>query len=422
MPRTGRSPRNRTPLPYLVAFVLIAVMVAAGVTVAAPGLLRPGGPALLPPAGARTILSVPAAGLPEPSASAVTLSIAGATPSAVSLDWTETSDAFFSQYTVLESTNGTAGPWESVGVVTTKTTTSFAVTGLSPGSAYGWEIEETGLFENTADSNAVLGSQPTLSFLKFHVLSASSIELNWTNNATYGGLLSFEEYQVWVRSSGATTSQAILTSETDNATVVTGLSAGTDVLYYVNTTDCASGCGSPLVTQSNAVTYGTPLALGANVVADRVVVDANQSDLFTCTPSGGESPFNFTWQIGNGSFVVAPSSTSFEFRTPGAASVTCGIEDSLHSQVTASTTVQVSADPSAMGTANRTTADVDQSVQLSCAATLGTGPFSYTWQTGAGQLLSGAIVSVAYAAPGTLGATCFAVDSTGTTATSTVTL
>jgi hypothetical protein len=361
-----------------------------------------------------------------PAASAVVVSVAGTTPSAVSLSWTETSDGFFSQYTVLESTNGTGGPWQSVGVVTTKTTTAFAVTGLSPGANYTWEIQETGLFGSTADSNAVLSTQPNLAFLEYRVLSSTSIQLNWTNNASYGGLLSFDQYQVWVTSSGATSSQAILTSAGENSTVVNGLGAGTNVLYYLNTTDCVSGCvasgGSDLTTSSNAVTYGTPLALGATLVADRVVVDGNQSDLFTCTPSGGESPFNFTWQIGSGSFAADPSSTSFAFPLPGPVTVTCWVQDSLGSHLTTSTTVQVNSDPSVLGTANRTAVDVGQSVTLSCSATLGTGPYTFTWASGAGTLLSGAIVPNSYASPGTVTATCFAVDSTGTTSTASVSI
>jgi hypothetical protein len=419
MVRSSRPLRTASNARLLLIPVLVAVLIATLGSVGAAPAHR-----LAPPQAGRAG-TVPSAG-PAPAASAVTVSIAGATPSAVSLSWTETTDLFFTQYTVLESDNGTAGPWQSVAVITTQATTQIVVPGLSPGGTYGWEIEETGFLSSTADSNAVVGTQPTLSFLTYHVLSSTSIELNWTNNASYGGLLTFGQYQVWATTAGATTSQAIETSVAENSTVVTGLGPGSDVLYYVNTTDCASGCsgagGTDLVTESNAVTYGAPLTLGATLVADRVVVDANQSDLFTCTPSGGESPFNFTWQIGSGAYAAAPSSTSFTFATAGPTSVTCWVQDSLGTHVTTSTTVQVNAAPSASGSANRSAVDVGQSLALSCSATLGTAPYTFTWATGSGQLLSGADLPVSYSSPGSVVATCFAVDSTGTTATSAVDL
>ena len=185
MQRVPRSSRARAP-GWTLLVTILGLLLVVGLPISGTsthGLPHPLASTLSPPRvaeGARAT-TAPAA---TPGASAVTVSVAGTTPSAVSLAWTQSTDVFFSQYTVFESTNATAGPWQSVGVVTSASTTSLAVTGLSPGATYGWQVQETGFLGSTANSTPVESTQPNLSFLQYHTLTSSSIQLNWTNNAS----------------------------------------------------------------------------------------------------------------------------------------------------------------------------------------------------------------------------------------------
>lgn len=363
------------------------------------------------PPGAVMPRAGPAPARPAP---AIAVAIAGETPTAISLSWGATQDFFFSSYSIEYSSNGSAGPFQTVGVVTSQSTTEYAASGLSPGASYSWRVVETGTLGSQV-SAAISATQPTLAFLNVTEPTSSSATFNWTNNATYGGLLSFGTYTLYESVGGAPPSAvATETGPARTTTTLSDLSSGSSYLFLLNTTDCASGCsgagGTSFSSESNPVTFGTPLPLVASLSALRPVVDAGQPDLFTCTPSGGSSPFHFAWTVGNGSPEPGAGSVSFAFPAPGPVQVGCEITDADRSESRAALPVVVDGTPSVQVELNRTAADVGQLVDFSCLASGGTAPYTLEWTFGDGVSLSGAAIAHAYAGPGQYTPTCRVSD------------
>jgi hypothetical protein len=341
-------------------------------------------------------------------------------PSVLGLNWTATSDLFFSSYTVEPSTNGSSGPWQSAGVITQQGTTQFAATGLSPGAGYSWRVVETGL-GGSQTTNTLFVAQPPLATLNDSLVGGTTVRLNWTNNASYGGALGFVQYALWESVAGASPNVvATITSAAVRGTVLSGLSPGTSYSFYLNTTDCYAGCGSATpsraTTESNTVTVGPPLPLVASISADRSMADVGQADYLTCTPSGGSSPFTFEWDYGNGTFVAGPSSVAHVFTTAGVETLRCQVTDATSAHSTAATTVTVNPAAAAQIALNRTQLDAGGSVAVGCEPSGGSPPYALavTYGDGSGATLpAGTNVSHAYLAPGAFMATCVVTDGAG---------
>lgn len=405
-------PASWIVLGTIVGLVLLSIAPPAAAAPHPPIGATPSLPAAsTPPSGLRGLGNAP-----TPSAT-IALGHEGATPSAVELNWTATNDITFSHYSVLESPNGTAGSYSSVATVTSQATTTYAVSGLTPGATYWWQVTESGVFGGSS-SNALAVTQPTGSFLNDTLPSGTSVWLNWTNNASYGGAFAFASYAVFEQVGNATpTAVATLTTESVATYTITGLSPGGSYLFVVATTDCLASCASAtptlVTTDSNVVTIGTPLPLVASLTSARSVVDAGESDFFTCTPSGGSAPFDFAWDFGNGSFVSAPRSASASFAAPGNVTVSCRVTDATRSQVTVAVGVLVDPAPVLEASANRTAADVGQIISFSCTSSGGTAPFQLLWAYGDGVESSGGFTAHAYTTAGSYAATCSATDGAG---------
>jgi ribosomal protein L40E len=421
-PRDGPSSRTR----FGVVVALLGALVVVGSLPPALSPLALGDASHLAPPPApvpffgsdpvRPASSPPVAGA-RPTAG-FTLSWNGRSPSSISLAWSATSDLFFSSYTVESSLNGSIGPWETAGVVTSQSTTELGVGGLAPGGAYSWRVVETGTL-GTETTNVITVAQPTLAYLNFTWLTGTSATFNWTNNATYGGLLTFVLYGLYESVDGsAATVVATFASEDRTSTTLTGLSSGSSYGFELNTTDCFGGCGGGTpelsVTESNGVTLGTPLPLVASLLALRPAVDVGEPDLFSCTPSGGVSPYNFSWAVGAGGYVAGNASESFEFLTVGSTKLSCLATDAAHDESTAATTVVVDPFPTLSLALNRSTADVGELTLFTCTPAFGDPPYDLSWTFGDGQSLSGGSVSYAYPSAGEYAPTCTLTDSTGT--------
>lgn len=381
-----------------------------GATVTPPVVRTPGAGVVTHVAGSARPASHPLAG--------ITLGEDGLSPAAIDLNWTATTDLFFSNYTVSYSASGAAGPFEVVGVLVSQSATTFSTTGLAPGGTYWWQVIEYGSLGNSV-SNVLGVIQPTLAFLNYTMPNGTTAKFTWTNNASYGGSIGFVTYGLYDSVSGGAPAVIVnLTNSGLRTYTVSGLKTGTSYSFYLNTTDCYSGCGGSganlSVTTSDTTTFGTVLTLVASVSANRPTVDVGELDYFICTPSGGTSPFAFAWNFGNGTFVNANSSVSQSFATPGRATVTCRITDAAKTTSTAATTVTVAADPTLTLTTNRTAVDVGQAIAFVCTVAQGTAPYSILWTFGDGTQVSGGLQSHAYTAAGQYSATCSATDATAT--------
>lgn len=357
----------------------------------------------------------------QPSA-AITLSAPGVSPGAITLSWTGTYDRFFSNYTIAYSASSASGPFVPAGIVTRQTTTELAVGSLSPGTTFWWQVTEYAFHRAGATSNVLEVVQPTLAYVTEPVVTSTSITFDWTNNASYGGLLSFQSYTLYERTNGGGTSlAATITNETTRTTTVTGLATGTGYSFSLNTTDCIGcGSGSPTssTTSSNTVTAGTLLALSVTISASRPVVDVNQSDLFTCTPSGGQSPFAFEWSVGGLRFVAGSSSLATTFAPPPQGNMTCRVMDQLGTQAEVAMAVTVNPDPTINLNVNQSTADTGEPITFICSASGGTPTITVGWSFGDGSTEyteNGGSATHAYTTAGTFVPTCTATDAVGVT-------
>ncbi len=420
-----RSPgRNRfaRTLARSLPVLLVAIMVTAGWLGATAGVTptHSGSPLFSAtsdwPGESRGTTVTPDA---QPDA-AITLSAPGISPGAISLSWTETYDRFFSNYTIAYSTTGASGPFVPVGVLTTQTTTEFAVDSLSPGTTFWWQVTEYAFHRAGATSNVLEVVQPKVAYLTESMVTATSVTFNWTNNASYGGLLSFQWYALYERANGGAAEPVATIANAATRTIsVTGLTAGTSYSFFLNTTDCIGcGSGSPtsIATTSNTVTAGTLLALSVTIDASRPVLDVGLSDLFMCTPSGGQPPYTFEWSVGGGRFAPGNSSFAATFASPPNGTIACRVTDHSGSRAISAMAVTVNPDPRISLTVSPTNATTGELITFVCSASGGTSAITVGWSFGDGTTMyteNGGSATHAYTAAGVFVATCIATDAVG---------
>jgi hypothetical protein len=401
-------------LTVVVALVLTVGSTAVGVAGRGP---EPAGPV---PA------AVPAAGF--------SLTENGVSPAAIGLRWAESTEADFTNYTVYYSTHGSSGPWTFAWSTGTESTTTDVVSDLAPGVTYWWNVtanyETGGLLGLGAQpaqaySTVLEATQPTVAYLTTPLIGSSSVELNWTNNATYlsGGGIGFGFYHVEEVDDGATSLAQNITVETDNSTTVAGLSPGTSSYsFYVVTYDACSGCAHGYsATQSNVVLAGTSASLVASATASLSTVDTRLPDGFSCTPAGGTPPYTFAWNFTNGTtFTAGGGTTSWSYSAAASYTVTCQATDHAGSYtVTTPITVVVNPAPSVAATASPLNVTAGASVAFRCTGVPGTNPLSVVWTLGDGATLSNpsggpyANGSASFSSAGTYVVQCAATDALG---------
>jgi PKD repeat protein len=424
MVRTSFHPRVPGRRLVLAGVLLVAGLAVGGLALLANPALGDAAPATsssTPPAHASSAVAAAGAtrapGTPDAT---VTLVKTGVTPTAISLSWTTSSTFLFVSFTVEESSAGSGGPWTAVDTINSDATTVYAQGDLLPGATYWWEVTEaTDLGSST--SNVVAGTQATLAHLTVWKESATDAEFNWTNNASYGGLLSFSSYELFGRSTRSDSWSALtgsFTTETTHQYVYPGLLAGNNYSFYLNTTDACSPCGSgtgttDLTTTSNTVALGTPLALTVSVSTDRTVIDVNESDLFLCSASGGLTPYSYAWTL-NGSSAGGHNSTfGLAFAGAGSPVIGCSVTDQTPTTLSSTVAITVNPDPVANVLLNRTEADANEPISFSCSASGGTAPVTVAWTFGDNSTSTSGGVTHAYASAGTFLPACVASDAAG---------
>ncbi len=415
-------------------FVLSVVLAALSVPVASPtspaALAGPLGSSVAAPAGS---VASPAGSPSARSAPLATaeLSAPGQDPTAVSLSWTDVTSGTFYNYTLEEASAASAWTLGVIAVFPSDATTSTVVTGLAPATDYDWQVVENyetctlEIFcsQETATSNLLNLTQPTAAFLNDTKVTSTGATLEWTNNATYGGLLAFASYDLYaVEGTEAPELVQALTSASQQNFSVT-LTPGDSYSFYLNTSDCRAACGTGdptlVASTSNVLTLGALESLTVSVFADRTTIDLGQSDLFSCSAVGGESPYSYAWNYSGGStFALGAASESVELGATGTATVACQVTDSEPTKVPALTHVLVDPPLSVVASVNRTTLDAGQGVAFDCSVANGTSPYSITWAFGGGLPNSTAIGSrsdpeAVYGAAGDYAPSCTVSDSAG---------
>ncbi|MGI0070483.1 MAG: PKD domain-containing protein, partial [Thermoplasmata archaeon] len=167
--------------------------------------------------------------------------------------------------------------------------------------------------------------------------------------------------------------------------------------------------------QSNLVTLGTPAKLAVTLDAKRSVVDFGEADYFTCTPTGGASPFHYEWDVAGTGNVSGNASESVEIGALGPVTVTCWVTDAEPKVSGRSVSVQINPTLVVIDDANRTAADAGQSVQFECSVTGGSEPYSLGWSFGDGGTSALSTVSYSYSAAGDYAPACSVTDAAGVT-------
>jgi hypothetical protein len=406
-----------------------ALVLTFGAVTAVPAAASPAattGPAVAAPLAPVDRAPHPAAGFG--------LGSDGIAPAAISLNWTASASGTFVNYTVLYSNVSDAGPWRYLTTITSEATNTLGVDNLVPGATYFWNVTAytsalLGLGGTSATySNVYSAVQPTLAYLTSPANTSTTINLTWTNNATYGGGIAFSSYAVVEDVDNATGLFANVTNPSARSLTVTGLPAGSSDSFYIDTYDRCSNCQTPedSVTQSNVIVAGTATALTAAVSSTRTTVDSRVLVGFTCTPSGGTPPYAFAWNFTNGStsFLAGSGTSSHAFSHASASGylVRCQVTDHTGTRfVTAPVTVVVDRDPRVSASVSPVNATTGASVTFRCTGSSGTSPLTVGWTLGDGGTLPGAgdvaNGTASYGSAGTYVAHCTVSDTAGGRAT-----
>lgn len=296
---------------------------------------------------------VPRSDGPLPPASSGTVSVNGVDPTTASLTWTESSDAFFSSYTLQYSTSGSNGPYSVLSTITEKTITSQTWTDLQPGTTYWWQIIDTDSFGSDT-WNAYQQTQPALATLSASLTSGTTGQLQWNNYASYGGALSFGSYQVMEKvGAGSYASYSTIDAPGTTSLALSGLSPGVSYSFYVITTDDCSGCSPSTIPMETAPAgFIVPAALFVSAPsASPSSVTVGSSVTFSTSASGGSGGYSYSWKgLPTNCNNIDSSSVTCDPSVAGTWSVTVTVTDSDGDSVTSSpTTFTVSSPPSTVG-------------------------------------------------------------------------
>jgi len=154
-----------------------------------------------------------------------------------------------------------------------------------------------------------------------------------------------------------------------------------------NTVNWANAAYSPFAVIADAI-QSTPGPLSASVTADSNIVDVGELASFSCTGTGGLSPYQYSWTFGDGS-TGSGASTSHIYNTLGSMTAVCTVTDQLGPPAHAQTQVLVSIDPSITSfTASPTSLFAGDKATFSVSASGGYGALTYSYANLPGGCLS----------------------------------
>jgi hypothetical protein len=317
---------------------------------------------------------------------AVTLETAGLAPEMTSLSWTPASPAFGTWFTSYELDYS----FDDVTWTEYKNITSEGVTQLGylwcPGCALywteiTWDADVVGPFPEGSGELIPL-TQPLNATTSFVWSNDSSVWVDWTNPASYGGNISFVAYDLWASQNGSPYSlEAFISDGSQHSEFVSGLAPETTYSFYVSTWDHLSDpyIGGDYQTNSSVTSFATPSVLSATAFVNRSTADVGQVLGFECGTFGGLSPFTYDWAFGDGGTALG-FSTSYAYTLPGTYTPDCSAFDSADSVATGSVSVTISAAPTVNApTASATSVLEGKAITFNVSSTPGSGGLTYAW-------------------------------------------
>ncbi|HYU87397.1 MAG TPA: PKD domain-containing protein, partial [Candidatus Bathyarchaeia archaeon] len=180
----------------------------------------------------------------------------------------------------------------------------------------------------------------------------------------------------------------------------------------LNATDTNGKIGSASAT----VTVAASLALTVSGPSSGIV---GTSVSFSAAASGGNSPYSFSWNFGDGTSLATGSTASHKYVVAGAYTVRANVTDAKGRLASASASVTINAPLLTVAVTASGSNEVGLAVNLTATASGGTQPYvSFIWDFGDGSTGSGNSVTHVYAAYGTYSVTVTVKDSVRITATS----
>ncbi len=379
------------------SFQVASLVVLVGVLTIAGGLGvgRSAGVGSSPhPAAIHLARSVPAGPATKPRAApAVVVSnmgIPGLAPEMTSISWTVSSPAFgygFSHYELDYSWDGVT--WNVYKNITNQSTTTLGYT-WCPTCALWWTeatIDSSPVGPYIESSGELLNlTQPANATASFVWSNDTSVWIDWTNPAVYGGNISFFDYELWESvNHSAYALDAYDYNLSPRSEYLTGLTPDTNYSFFVKTRDYLSdpAAGGYYVTNSTVTSFTTPFPLRATATVNRSTADVGQSLEFQCGVTGGVPAYTYGWTFGDGGTPLGSTVNymNHTYSVPGPYTASCSVFDHADSVSTGQVNVSISAAPTVAAPISYPAGNVfaGRSVTFLVNATVGSGGLGYSW-------------------------------------------
>ena len=205
---------------------------------------------------------------------------------------------------------------------------------------------------------------------------------------------------------------------------------GTGTTYTTPAFNASLSSGSYTVDLSatDGVSYSASASAVETVNSDPTVsassnvssADVNYPIEFSSSPSGGTSPYTYSWTIG-GTQVSTSQDFSYSFSTAGSYTVDVTVTDSVGETYSASVTVTINNNPSVSISSSQNPTDVGNSVTFTASESGGTGTISYEWYVNGASEGSGSTLDYSFSSSGSYTVEVVVTDSDGHTASYSIT-
>jgi hypothetical protein len=171
------------------------------------------------------------------AATTVTLSSPAQTETTVTLSWTQSSDLLFGNYAVTYSTS-VNGPYTTLATITTKSQTTYAVTGLNPLTPYYFIVKDTDnevITSSTSSSNTLEADTRANPTLSVDSSTQTTISLSWHtyNIYPYSTIMPFYGIVVQMSTNGQFSTIYNTRDVTQTTYTVTGLSPASTYQFQI---------------------------------------------------------------------------------------------------------------------------------------------------------------------------------------------
>ena len=169
--------------------------------------------------------------------------------------------------------------------------------------------------------------------------------------------------------------------------------------YAVKLT-ATDGDGVSVSSETNVTVVSDP---SVSISTSHSQYDVGYSVSFTATPSGGYGNYTYQWYVDGTAINNATASVfTHSFGSAGSYDVYVVIQDGFGVKATSNPdTVNIVNQPSVTVSASRTSADVGQPITFTSAIFNGTGPYSYEWLVGTGDVSNQSSFTYTFSSPGT---------------------